>query len=258
MISRRTALSAAQLLAAQPQQDLSLFLAKHFLDLTHLGSGSQVVSLLLNATPAQSIGLLTEIAATAGVLRVQNTKQAYFFDQRLEDLRRCALLDGYRFEGYGYQSGFTLVAIEPQIEGTVAVDDDLSAELKRSGLDAGSAIAALLENSAGDFRKQPPDYNGCLTNARVALETLVRNIANTKSAGTSPQPYDPTKWGQILSYLRTSGMITQKEEEGLSGVYSFVSPGAHSPIGLNEEEFSRLGRSIVVSMCYFLLKRYNG
>ena len=61
----------------------------------------------------------------------------------------------------------------------------------------------------------------------------------------------------MLSYLRTSGLLTKQEEEGLAGVYSFVSPGAHTPLGLTEEEMVRLGRSLVASMAYFLTKRFN-
>lgn len=55
-------------------------------------------------------------------------------------------------------------------------------------------------------------------------------------------------------HLRTSGLITEGEEKGLAGVFTFVSPGAHSPVGLSETEMVRLGRSLVVGMCYFLIK----
>ena len=113
-----------------------------------------------------------------------------------------------------------------------------------------------MENSATAFRRSPPDYNGCLSNARVALQTLATAIANVRTT-THPGSFDETKWGQILAYLRTSGLITKSEEEGLAGVSSFVSPGAHTPVGISEEEFARLGRSLVASMCYFLVKRYN-
>ncbi len=33
-----------------------------------------------------------------------------------------------------------------------------------------------------------------------------------------------------------------------------ASPGAHTLVGLSETEMVRLGRSLVVSMCYFLTK----
>ena len=64
--------------------------------------------------------------------------------------------------------------------------------------------------------------------------------------------------GQVAAYLRTSGFLTKAEEDGLTGVFSFVSAGAHTLLGQSEEEMTRLGRSMVVSMCYFLAKSYVG
>ena len=46
-------------------------------------------------------------------------------------------------------------------------------------------------------------------------------------------------------------------EKGLTGVFSFISPGSHIPVGFSEEEFARLGRSLAVSFCYFLAKQFN-
>ncbi len=103
----------------------------------------------------------------------------------------------------------------------------------------------------------PPDYNACLTHARVALQTLATSIAKKRQAAYG-KTFDETKWGEVISYLRTSGLITDPEEKGLAGVFGFVSPGAHVPIGLTEEEMVRLGRSLVLGMCYFLVKRHRG
>jgi hypothetical protein len=68
-------------------------------------------------------------------------------------------------------------------------------------------------------------------------------------------PVDSTKWGAMIMHLRMCGLITLEEERGLAGVYTFVSPGSHRPIGLSEEQMARLGRSLAMSMCWFLLKR---
>jgi hypothetical protein len=61
-----------------------------------------------------------------------------------------------------------------------------------------------------------------------------------------------------LHYRRTSGFVTGKEEEGLARVFSFISPGAHVYVGNEEEEMTRLGRSLALSMCYFLVKKHVG
>ena len=52
-------------------------------------------------------------------------------------------------------------------------------------------------------------------------------------------------------------MISKKEEEGLTGVYSFISKGAHKPVGLDEKEMARLGRSLAIGMSYFIIKCHN-
>ena len=61
----------------------------------------------------------------------------------------------------------------------------------------------------------------------------------------------------MLAYLRTSDLITEEEEKGIAGVYGFVSPGAHTPVGLSEQEMACLGRNLAVSMCYLLVKLHN-
>ena len=93
-------------------------------------------------------------------------------------------------------------------------------------------------------------------NARVALQTLATSISQARLAG-HPGNFEATKWGHVIAYLRASDFITQQQERGLASVFGFISPGSHTPIGFNEEEFGRLGRSLAVSICYFLVKRFN-
>ena len=69
-------------------------------------------------------------------------------------------------------------------------------------------------------------------------------------------PYDPAKWGSVLSFLKTRGEISQDEEVGLAGVYRFLSPGAHRPVGVSEEQLTRLGRTFALNMCWFLLHNH--
>ncbi|TOK92651.1 DUF4145 domain-containing protein, partial [Vibrio parahaemolyticus] len=86
-----------------------------------------------------------------------------------------------------------------------------------------------------------PDYNGSLTNIRIALETLVREIAFDKGFTTTRTG---NTWGPSLNYLKTNGFIDQKDENALSSVYTFISNGAHIPLGFSQEEFVRLGRNL--------------
>lgn len=55
------------------------------------------------------------------------------------------------------------------------------------------------------FRAIPPDYNAALVNARVALETLAADVAaDVASHAQVPTSYNPSKWGEVLAFLRTS------------------------------------------------------
>jgi hypothetical protein len=75
-------------------------------------------------------------------------------------------------------------------------------------------------NIAHDLRIRPQVTEYRLENVNKAL--LAAQHAATRAAG-----FDETKWGQVVSHLRTAGVITIEEEKGLAGVFGFVSPGAH-------------------------------
>ena len=69
---------------------------------------------------------------------------------------------------------------------------------------------------------------------------------------------DPTKFGAVIAYLKNhAGFLDKNDEAAITGVYGFVSPGAHKPVGFSEEEMVRLGRSMIASVCYFLVKKHN-
>jgi len=255
VLSKRTKISLAQFLALHADETLALLSEKHGIsapDFTYSYDRQAAVRSWVESTMEERvIDLLGEIVRTHSTVRYPISPK-YRFDERWDDLVRCLELDGYRID----LRARTIQPVDPTIQAALPVEDDLTAELKKSQLSEAAQIVALLEKSAEEFRQSPPDFNGCLSNARVALETLARTIAK-KRRQAYPGSFDETKWGQVLAYLRTSGLLTPKEEEGLAGVYSFVSPGSHTPLGLTEEEMVRLGRSLVASMAYFLIKRFN-
>jgi len=205
---------------------------------------------ILSASQGQITSLLEEGIKTNGDLRARITPR-YRHDERWQDLAHCLELDGYKIENDG------LIQIEPTIHGVEHQDDKLTKELKNSNIANCDEIITMLENSSKHFKNSKPDFNACLTNARIALETLAKSIATT----CNPRPDDHAelqKWGKVLAFLRKSNFITEREEEGLSGVYSFISEGSHSPIiETDDEEMARLGRNFAISMCYFLIRRHN-
>lgn len=194
-------------------------------------------------------GLLEEIVRTSDDLRY-SVSPRYRFDQRFEDLERCLQLDGYIIVNR------RLVPIDPTIVGAPPIDDDLTKELHESGLLTADDVTRKLSDSVRAFRAPTPNYNASLNDARIALQTLATDIANTRLP-THPGSFDSTKWGSVINYLRSSGFITTEEERGLTGVFGFVSPGSHRLVGLSDAEFARLGRSFVAGMCWFLVKRYR-
>ncbi len=257
----RSKLSLCQFLTIFDCDDLVLLLGKYELPTDELEShwGAQRVTAVLKvgvlqASDSQIGELIQELARTRSSLRNEISPR-YHFDERWDDLLLCLKLDGYVMERDKWGDELNrFVSVEPMLEGAAAVEDDLTNELQRSGLSDIEGILHVLESSAHTFRDK--NFNGCLNNARVALQTLATSIAQARLPD-HPGNFDDTKWGQVVTYLRTSSFISEKQEEGLTGVFSFISPGSHKPIGFSEEEFARLGRSLAVSICYFLAKRLN-
>lgn len=192
--------------------------------------------------------LVEEIVRTSGDLST-HINPKYKFNQRFEDLDRCLMLDGY------FIRERRLIPLDPSIEDERPIEDDLVQEISASNLDEDCAIRGKLNDSAEAFRRIPPDLNACLTNARVAMEELAKRVASRRFP-MDPVPYDSTKWGSVIGYLRERDFFSIEEEKGLAGVYRFLSPGAHRPIGITEDQSCRLGRSLALSMSWYLVKRY--
>lgn len=114
--------------------------------------------------------LVEEVVRTQGDLR-SRVNQKYRFDERFDDLARCLQLDGYKVEDK------KVIPQDPSIPDTPPTEDELVEALGRSGLDSSEIIRRKLSESAEAFRRTPPNYNACMNDARVALESIVREIA---------------------------------------------------------------------------------
>ena len=253
MLSKRTRLSLAQYLALQEQGLVGLLLEKHGIDSLAVRFTTEflqeLATSLQDATNQQLRSLLDEIGRTQGDLRT-GVNPKYRYEERFHDLQACLELDGQVFEDG------RLVPLDPSIAETPPVEDDLTSEIRASGLPEAGAIIQKLEDSAQAFRSVSVNYNACLNDSRVALQSLATSIARARSA-TYPHLFDPTKWGSVLAHFRSTRFITDEEERGLAGVFGFVSPGSHRPLGLSDQEFARLGRSFVLGMCWFLIKQFR-
>lgn len=257
MIGKRSTLSLAQFLEIQNPETLRFLLDKHGFSPAAVSEAIEYRSGLLSAlvTTLESRGeseitsLLSEVARTRSDLRYR-VYPRYRYDERFTDLERCLQLDGYLMKNAD------IIPIDPSIIGTPPLEDDLTRALSSSGLPKANEVVGKLADSVNAFRASTPNYNASLNDARIALQTVATDIANARVA-SQPGTIDATKWGSVIAYLRSSGLISDEEEKGLVGVFGFVSPGSHRPLGFSEMEFARLGRSLVTGMCWFLVKRYE-
>lgn len=253
MIGQRTRYSFAQFLELQEPMISIVLLGKYGAQHLSLSHGQLLCGLLNTLRDLDDRILmlaLAEVIATAGDLRAR-VNPKYRFDERQHDLVQCLLLDGYIIQNK------RLIQTDPSISDAAPLEDDLIAALQNSGAPRAQEIIAKIKDSAGAFRAAPPDYNASLVNARIALEMLAGDIAaHVASQGQHSATYNPAKWGEVLNFLRSSGEITTEEEKGLAGVFGFLSPGAHRPVGIPEDQMTRLGRSFALNMCWFLLKNH--
>ena len=264
-LTQRSKYSLCQFLTLFEYGKLVLLIEKYGLSTIQRRIRDQVCEVavknaVFQASDLQLENLVQELERTHDSMRSEVSPR-YKFDERWEDFLLCLEIDGYireRKEEDGWLGeGPTItlgkfVLAEPVIEGAAPVEDDLTREIRRSGLSENEEILRVLDNSAKSFRER--DFNGCLSNARVVLETLARSITRTRP---QPEKFNEEKWGRLVAHLRKSCFITEREEKGLAGVYTFISPGAHTPLGFSEKEFARLGRSLAVSFCFFLAKKFN-
>jgi hypothetical protein len=211
MFSKRKKASLAQLLMELPATDVFLMLVKHDLVEQEMSDTfnpnnyhwfSRATSdAILDGAPEKVAAVIDEVVATSRAIRTK-FQPKYVFDQRFWDFERTLELDGYRIDGS------KLLAIDETIGAAPPVDDDLVTALHSSGLAESEQIIIALEHSANDFRKNPSDLNGCLANARVALETLCRSVASSSMG----KDFDDIKWGQrsIISVRAASLQKTRK------------------------------------------------
>lgn len=253
MIGQRTRYSLAQFLELQePMTSVVLFgkYGVHNVSLPPRQLLSGLVEVVRSIDDRIVMLVLAELIATSGTLR-NKVNPKYRFEERQHDLERCLLLDGYIIQEQ------KLIQTDPSIADAAPFEDDLIVALQKSGAPRAQEIIIKINDSASAFRATPPDYNASLVNARVALETLAADIAgDVNSKMQPPASYNSSKWGEVLGFLRTSGEITIEEEKGLAGVFGFLSPGAHRPVGIPEDQMTRLGRSFALNMCWFLLKNH--
>lgn len=262
-ISDRSKYALCQLLELFSVGKVATLLRKHGLSaeglenyLRHVQLGDMPASVhdeILQSLPTVIGAILKEFGMKRDSFRL-DVNPRYRFDQHWQDLCRNLYLDGYRAEeiSEGYAVRCEFVPIEPEIDGVEPVENDLTKEIKRSGLSNSDKICRMLRESGGAFCEE--DFNACLSKARIALERIAVGIANSIQNESDNRDIP---WGCAIASLQKSECIDKREESCLTGVYGLISKGAHAPVGLDEKEFVRLSRNLSFTCCYFLIKRFN-
>jgi hypothetical protein len=256
MFSNRTRLSLVQLLRELFAIDVEVLLQKNGIDfVADTNSYNFVTALkasLLDVSDEQLRELAGEIVRTRNAIRYKfNTK--YVFDEHWRDLERSLQLDGFRVDLAALPEEPALIAADPTVVDQPVVEDDLTDTLRQTELPGSEKVIASIRSSAEQFMSQPPDYTASLTHSRNALHDLAKAIARAWQEHSSSS-YDEDKWGQVIAFLRKGKFISEQEEKGVAGAYSFISAGVHD--SLTESETARLGRTLAHSMAYFLTKRW--
>jgi len=246
-VSRRTKFSLAQLLTVIERPTVRVIFDKFGLDPDTVTSPENITDEVTDADAQALSDLIIEFIQTSKTIR-NGVSPKYKFDEPFSVLEKSLLLDGYLIEEK------SIKALDPNFVGVEPVEDALIKELDDSTLHNKVGVKRAVKASADDFVKAQPDYNGSLTNIRIALETLVREIALEKGFTTTRTG---NTWGPSLAHLKTNGFIDKKDESALSSVFTFISNGSHIPLGFSQAEYVRLGRNMCTSMCYFVIKTYN-
>lgn len=236
--TNRTKISLVQLLDIFEKLKVKVLFEKYSIN-TDCRNIEEIKEAVLSNNIAQ---LMKELISTKQTFR-NKVNPKYIFDERWNDFEKCLFLDGYKIEGN------SLVLIEPSIDGVIAFEDELTNELIRSSFSKKREVEILINQSAEAFKNS--DFNECLSKVRIALETIVRNIAIDKYSNSNDT------WGNALSKLKTESFITQKEEDLIGKIYSFISDGSHISLGFNQEEYARYSRNLAMSKCYYIIKKYK-
>ena len=248
MLTNQTAAGLVQLFDALSQDAVRLLLIKHLDTDPAPFTVDNLLYIVTSAQPDAMAGLFVELVGGRTAVRA-NAPTKYVFDGRLTDLRRRLRADGFDVVEDA------LVRLLPTAEPVGQIKDFLEATLADSDLDNDAEVRRLLQESYASISAAAPDFNDATTKARIALETVARrSAARVAAAREKTAPADT--WGAALAFLYKERVVTKHEEEALAKVYTLISPGAHAPRGLTDEQWALLARSFAVSGAYFLLHQH--
>lgn len=247
MLTNQTRAALVDVLRSLDYDKVSLLMLKH-LDIRDSGNAvDDLLRVLESANTSAVCDLLVELIDNKTDVRVDAPIKRTF-DGRIEELKRRLRTDGFEV------TDGTMTQLQPAAQPAAQITDYLERVLDTE-LDQSGEIRRLLRESHNHMSASPPDYNSSTTKVRIALETIARRSAHliaTKRFKTLPDD----KWGAAIAFLRTENVIGGTEAEALVRVYSLISPGAHVPKGLTDEQWALLSRTFALSSAYFLTQQH--
>lgn len=243
--SRESLAAAAQLLAALSFPAAQVLLDKHGFYPRDAADQRFILEELRTGTAEALTALFLELLGNDATRYDAPAKGVY-------DARKGNLISWLWHDGWQVLNG-RLEAIGPAVEETTGLRDSLFEMLQGSGLDGDGEIARCLNDSAAAFMASDPDYNESSTKARIALETFARRAA-IHFAASRNVGYVKDTWGNALALLRDQAVLANADETCLAMMYTYTSPGAHVPKGVEAAEWARLVRTLCLSGLYFLVR----
>jgi hypothetical protein len=250
MLSRQALVAIAQVLESIQWQGREMLLFKHLGQSVEGNRSLEDLFREVRDSPEPAVhGLVVELVENADSVSKRATTR-YVYHESLRDLVRWLKHDGLAV------SNGRLSEIAPAADETTELREYMLDSLSASGVDSDGAIARCLKQSSASFNADPANFNDAATQVRIALETLVRRAASTLAARRSVQ-YPDDSWGKALELLRRLDLLNTNEEKALASIYTLLSPGAHLPTGISDEQWARLARTWGLSAMYFVLRRVS-
>lgn len=105
-------------------------------------------------------------------------------------------------------------------------------------------LSASLNEAEKNYRSgaTPFELKDCMSHLRSFMENLHIEVTQSVAAGVN-DPSPPNRWGKVIAYLRTSGVISVQEEMFVTSLYTLMSDEGIHPL-IAEREYVRIRRNM--------------
>ena len=107
-----------------------------------------------------------------------------------------------------------------------------------------STLTASLNEAEKNYRSSatPFELKDCMHHLRSFMENLHIEVAQSVAAGVN-DTNPPNRWGKVVAYLRTHGVVSAQEEMFVTSLYTLISDEGVHPL-IAEREYVRIRRNM--------------